>query len=61
MIPPATPGINNRMNNFLSTLPSLKWEIPETKVVKTSADFTLALASAGGTPVLKRKLAQLTP
>lgn len=51
IIAPATPGIINLFANDHWTLPSLKWEIPEAKLVKTWAKCTQALATAGGIPI----------
>ena len=41
--------------------PSRQCDRPDTPVVTTSAAWTLALATAGGTPMLNRKVLELTP
>ena len=58
---PSMPGSSRLRNSFLFTLPSLAWEIPDRPVVNTSAMCTLALAAAGGTPLLSRKEVAVMP
>src|SRR4030042_6975465 len=60
-IPPIIPDeISGRNKSFL-TLPNLKCDIPETKVVKSSEVWALALASAGGIPNEISKVDEVTP
>ena len=58
---PSIPGSSRRRNSRRFTLPNFTCEIPEKPVVKTSAMCTLALASAGLAPVLRRKVVAVMP
>lgn len=60
-IPPIIPNEVSGHNKSFLMLPNLKCDIPETKVVKTSEVWTLALAIAGGIPNEISKVDEVTP
>ena len=61
MPPPIIPGMVSLVNSFLSTFPSFRCDRPDMPLVNISAVWTLALAVAGGMPMLSRMVVELIP
>ena len=59
---PIMPGMTSRRNSFQSTLRCTTWLTPDAAVVKVSTAWTLAEATAGGTPItVTNRVELITP